>query len=193
MIHKCFFCSFLPHKEFRFLSGILPFAFHLCGMALHHYIDGCSHVPIVQNHVKVRVDQDKDKKPKQPNNSSNNKRITNENHTSKFLVTMLLISLNAAPAIYTCIFHQRGTLDIMAYLSEQASQDPNSNILFLLPCHSTPYYRFSFSVWNLFLLIFIHQISNRHYHPEHISGNRSRLLSTSRHTSDHPCFYSLLL
>ena len=146
------FCSFLPHKEFRFLSGVLPFTFHLCGMALHHYIDG-PHVSMVQNHVKIRADQnqDKDKKFKQPN--SDNKPIKNENHTSKFLVAMLLISLNAAPAIYTCMFHQRGALDVMEYLSEQASQNPKTNILFLLPCHSTPYYRLSFAVLNLFLVV----------------------------------------
>ena len=34
-----FHCSFLGHKEFRFLFGILPLAMHICGVFLHSVCD----------------------------------------------------------------------------------------------------------------------------------------------------------
>ncbi|CAH2072731.1 unnamed protein product [Thlaspi arvense] len=38
------------------------------------------------------------------------------------------------------LFHQRGTEDAMNYLSEEAYKERVKSILFLMPCHSTPYY-----------------------------------------------------
>jgi phosphatidylinositol glycan class B len=35
---------------------------------------------------------------------------------------------------------QRGTEDVMIYLSKEAQNEKVKGILFLMPCHATPYY-----------------------------------------------------
>ncbi|KAG9352203.1 hypothetical protein JZ751_020616 [Albula glossodonta] len=52
-----------------------------------------------------------------------------------------LVVLNLIPALYTGLVHQRGTLDVMSNLRQLcASTDPHPDVLFLMPCHSTPFY-----------------------------------------------------
>ncbi|XP_054626608.1 GPI mannosyltransferase 3 isoform X2 [Dunckerocampus dactyliophorus] len=55
---------------------------------------------------------------------------------SVLLVTNLLI------ALYTGLIHQRGALDVMHHLQTlcHVSEQPQPDILFLMPCHSTPFY-----------------------------------------------------
>lgn len=52
------------------------------------------------------------------------------------IVALLMVSV--PHTLYFSIVHQRGTLDVMDGLHSVAQQ--NSEILFLLPCHSTPLY-----------------------------------------------------
>ncbi|KAJ8391631.1 hypothetical protein AAFF_G00087720 [Aldrovandia affinis] len=52
-----------------------------------------------------------------------------------------LLVLNLIPALYTGLVHQRGTLDVMGHLRglcDIAGAQPE--VLFLMPCHSTPFY-----------------------------------------------------
>ena len=61
----------------------------------------------------------------------------------KLLVLFLLIT-NIPVALYTGLIHQRGTLDVMKGLEHQLQNyncEEDINVLFLMPCHSTPYYR----------------------------------------------------
>ncbi|XP_041715652.2 GPI mannosyltransferase 3-like isoform X4 [Coregonus clupeaformis] len=56
----------------------------------------------------------------------------------------LLVS-NLVPALYTGLLHQRGTLDVMGHLQtlcddSDPSTPPLPEVLFLMPCHSTPFY-----------------------------------------------------
>uniref|UniRef100_A0A671YKX6 Mannosyltransferase n=2 Tax=Sparus aurata TaxID=8175 RepID=A0A671YKX6_SPAAU len=56
----------------------------------------------------------------------------------------LLVS-NLAAALYTGLIHQRGTLDVMTRLQtlcdvSNISSPPQTDVLFLMPCHSTPFY-----------------------------------------------------
>lgn len=57
--------------------------------------------------------------------------------------TLLVVS-NLVPALYTGLIHQRGTLDVMGHLQSlcdvPSSSDLGPDVLFLMPCHSTPYY-----------------------------------------------------
>lgn len=62
-----------------------------------------------------------------------------------WVISIVLIVSNAVPALYLSQVHQRGSLDVMPKLSEIAhtykdEANNNANILFLMPCHSTPYY-----------------------------------------------------
>uniref|UniRef100_A0A087X7Y3 Mannosyltransferase n=2 Tax=Poecilia formosa TaxID=48698 RepID=A0A087X7Y3_POEFO len=57
----------------------------------------------------------------------------------------LLLVSNLVLALYTGLIHQRGTLDVMSHLQGlcEVSSDsarPQSDIFFLMPCHSTPFY-----------------------------------------------------
>jgi phosphatidylinositol glycan class B len=56
-------------------------------------------------------------------------------------VAIILFLGNAGPAYYLGFVHQRGTLDVMENLREISFNKPNdTHLLFLMPCHSTPYY-----------------------------------------------------
>lgn len=62
---------------------------------------------------------------------------------------MLLVS-NLAAALYTGLIHQRGTLDVMTHLHTLCNVSSTSSplqpdIVFLMPCHSTPFYRYRLS------------------------------------------------
>ncbi|KAF7660589.1 hypothetical protein LDENG_00279220 [Lucifuga dentata] len=56
-----------------------------------------------------------------------------------------LLVANLLPAVYTGLIHQRGALDVMNHLQllcdiSSISTRPQPDILFLMPCHSTPFY-----------------------------------------------------
>ncbi|KAJ8247869.1 hypothetical protein GJAV_G00251500 [Gymnothorax javanicus] len=52
-----------------------------------------------------------------------------------------LLVMNLIPALYTGLIHQRGALDVMTHLRQLCDiTNPQPEILFLMPCHSTPYY-----------------------------------------------------
>ncbi|XP_060734382.1 GPI mannosyltransferase 3 [Tachysurus vachellii] len=56
-----------------------------------------------------------------------------------------LLLLNLLPAFYTGLVHQRGVLDVMGHLQHlcdvrDSPSSPEPHVLFLMPCHSTPYY-----------------------------------------------------
>lgn len=56
----------------------------------------------------------------------------------------ILVVFNLLPALYTGLIHQRGTLDVMGHLQGLCDVNSSSSlkpdVLFLMPCHSTPYY-----------------------------------------------------
>lgn len=58
---------------------------------------------------------------------------------------LILLVANLVPALYTGLIHQRGTLDVMSHLQPlcDVSSVPDRlqpDVLFLMPCHSTPFY-----------------------------------------------------
>lgn len=59
-----------------------------------------------------------------------------------------LLVTNLFPALYTGLIHQRGTLDVMSRLQtlcdvSNVSTRLQPDVLFLMPCHSTPFYRYN--------------------------------------------------
>ena len=54
----------------------------------------------------------------------------------------IVLVLNVPLAIYLSVVHQRGTMDVISHLAATVNQEGNdgSSLLFLMPCHSTPYY-----------------------------------------------------
>ncbi|KAL9255738.1 Mannosyltransferase APTG1-like protein [Drosera capensis] len=56
------------------------------------------------------------------------------------LAIFLLLVTNIPMALYMSMVHQRGTEDVMGFLSRQASNGEVKPVLFLMSCHSTPCY-----------------------------------------------------
>ncbi|GLH01717.1 Mannosyltransferase [Gryllus bimaculatus] len=53
----------------------------------------------------------------------------------------IFLLASVIPCLYLGLFHQRGTLDVMQDLAQDAVDNPlHTDLLFLMPCHSTPLY-----------------------------------------------------
>ncbi|KAK1549848.1 hypothetical protein Q3G72_008903 [Acer saccharum] len=110
--------SVLGHKEFRFVLPVLPIALMFSGYSLA---------------VMERADYlDIQKK-----GSSN---ICVKWPSKTQLSIFFLLATNIPMAFYMSLVHQRGTEDVMNYLSREALNNKVKSILFLMPCHATPYY-----------------------------------------------------
>ncbi|KAL5548873.1 hypothetical protein UlMin_004104 [Ulmus minor] len=110
--------STLGHKEFRFVLPVLPIALIFSGYSLASL-----------------------SKPEY----SNSKRTGSSNLCSKWLPKLklaifLLLATNIPMALYMSVVHQRGTEDVMNHLSKEALEGKVNSVLFLMPCHATPYY-----------------------------------------------------
>uniref|UniRef100_J3L8V6 Mannosyltransferase n=1 Tax=Oryza brachyantha TaxID=4533 RepID=J3L8V6_ORYBR len=103
--------SILGHKEFRFVLPVLPLMFMFSGYNL---------AAMVQ---------------------FKGKGCNEKGHLSRLQLSVILLILTNLPmALYMSLFHQRGTEDVMFYLSREAHDGRVKSVLFLMPCHSTPYY-----------------------------------------------------
>ncbi|KAM3259147.1 hypothetical protein ACQJBY_050751 [Aegilops geniculata] len=103
--------SILGHKEFRFVLPVLPLALMFSGYFL------------------AAMSQFK------------GKNLHGKRHFSRLqLSVILLIITNIPMALYMSLCHQRGTEDVMFYLLKEAHNGSVKGVLFLMPCHSTPYY-----------------------------------------------------
>lgn len=59
----------------------------------------------------------------------------------KILVVFLILT-NVPFALYMSLIHQRGSLDVMRAIQENVKYNASKSVLFLMPCHSTPFYRY---------------------------------------------------
>ncbi|KAH7569299.1 hypothetical protein JRO89_XS06G0140200 [Xanthoceras sorbifolium] len=110
--------SVLGHKEFRFVLPVLPIALMFSGYSLA---------------VMERADYLDRKKE----GSSN----IHVKWPSKIQLSIFFLLVTNIPmAVYMSLVHQRGTEDVMNYLSREALNEKVKSILFLMPCHATPYY-----------------------------------------------------
>lgn len=110
--------SVLGHKEFRFVLPVLPIALMFSGYALA--------------------------KMKAPDSPDTEKKGSLRSHIKgpfkmRFSIFFLLAT-NIPMALYMSLVHQRGTEDVMIFLSKEARNEKVKSILFLMPCHATPYY-----------------------------------------------------
>ncbi|GMN24606.1 hypothetical protein TIFTF001_049160 [Ficus carica] len=56
------------------------------------------------------------------------------------LAVLFLLASNIPMALYMSLIHQRGTEDVMNHLSKEVPNEKVKSVLFLMPCHATPYY-----------------------------------------------------
>ncbi|ALC43901.1 CG12006 [Drosophila busckii] len=100
--------STVEHKEFRFVSSLLPLCLYIAAEALSRWSYSASSVKL-------------------------------------WLTALLILLGNALPAWYASTVHQKAPIDLMLKLRDIAhnyrdEREHRASILFLMPCHSTPYY-----------------------------------------------------
>ncbi|KAK2552896.1 GPI mannosyltransferase 3, partial [Acropora cervicornis] len=111
--------SFLSHKEFRFIFPVLPLAMCYCGLFLSSLCD-----------CQLRKNQ-----------AAHHQLLSGMK--AKLLVLFLAVT-NVPMALYTSTVHQRGSIDVMGYIHDESlkpTSDDGMSVLFLMPCHSTPFFR----------------------------------------------------
>ena len=59
---------------------------------------------------------------------------------TKFITGLVTIS-NFLMIMGVALLHQRGPISLMKHLRSENVLAANDSVLFLIPCHSTPYYR----------------------------------------------------
>ncbi|XP_078443491.1 alg9-like mannosyltransferase family isoform X2 [Wolffia australiana] len=109
--------SILGHKEFRFVLPVLPLALVFSGYFL-------ATAPAPSCHLR-----------KQRKSSSFYQLCP-----SRKTLVLFLIATNVPMALYMSLVHQRGSEDVMNFLAHEARDGKAKAILFLTPCHATPYY-----------------------------------------------------
>ncbi|XP_042472701.1 mannosyltransferase APTG1 [Zingiber officinale] len=109
--------SFLGHKEFRFVLPVLPIALMFSGYCL----------AVIA-------------KPDRSGTESKKFKPATKCPSNVQLAVLFLLVTNVPMALYMSLIHQRGSEDVMIHLSKEASKQGVKSVLFLMPCHSTPYY-----------------------------------------------------
>ncbi|XP_065059927.1 GPI mannosyltransferase 3-like [Rhopilema esculentum] len=116
--------SFVSHKEFRFLLPCIPFVHCIASKWFCDFVG------------QRRSEHGEDK----PSPEDENQDFIIVRKKSMVVLVFLGI-LNLFVALYFGLVHQRGTLDVMRFLrSDLKEKTADSAVLFLMPCHSTPYY-----------------------------------------------------
>ncbi|XP_017864281.1 PREDICTED: GPI mannosyltransferase 3 isoform X1 [Drosophila arizonae] len=100
--------STVEHKEFRFVTSLLPLCLYVCAESLSRWSYRAS-------------------------------------RTQLWAAALIILLGNVVPAWYLSTVHQKGPIELMPKLQEIAKdyrdeREQRANILFLMPCHSTPYY-----------------------------------------------------
>lgn len=62
-------------------------------------------------------------------------------------IVLLLILGNAPMALYFSLLHQRGAMEVVQFLHHESQIKSEMSSLFLMPCHSTPYYRYDVTLY----------------------------------------------
>ena len=128
--------SFLSHKEFRFIFPVLPLAMFYCGLFLSSLCD-----------CQLRKNQ-----------AAHHQLLSGMK--AKLLVLFLAVT-NVPMALYTSTVHQRGSIDVMSYIHDESlkpTSDDGMSVLFLMPCHSTPFFRYSDCL--IYIYIYIEMLPN---------------------------------
>ncbi|KAJ3323239.1 hypothetical protein HDV06_002006 [Boothiomyces sp. JEL0866] len=109
-IFVCLALSLQAHKEFRFLMPILPPMMVYAGRGLHYI-------------------------------QKSDKRLSRGGPKSMLIRSLFfIISTNLLIGYYFSRYHKSGVLQVAKYLRHQAYKGRVKSVLFLMPCHSTPFY-----------------------------------------------------
>ena len=121
---------------------------HICGCVLSGTFNDSSDDDSYDDDVAVTKESisENDKSEangleKKDDTSQNSIKLINSHKQWKWILIAGLILTNLPVALYTSLIHQRGVIDVTLYLHDEAATSSNMSVVFLMPCHSTPYYR----------------------------------------------------
>ncbi|XP_067929021.1 GPI mannosyltransferase 3-like [Watersipora subatra] len=165
LIWTVFSYSLLAHKEFRFVLPMVPMAMHVCGYyitVLHQQSSQRSNDSDPVNEEAVRSHLKKLNSKKTDNDSGLTVSELSDSVSESDIVAnvrrrlskprlhrpwfspktmlLLLVAGNLPMMLYFSVLHQRGSLDVVKFLHAESLEKPKMSIIFLMPCHSTPYY-----------------------------------------------------
>ncbi|XP_014782625.1 GPI mannosyltransferase 3, partial [Octopus bimaculoides] len=139
--------SFLSHKEFRFVMHTIPLSMHYCGIYFHSL---CTED--LQSNTKPHSSGKGHSFPSPENTSENaspdseqkKKYFVQKSRLTKAYYLLIFLAVTNLPlAFYFNLIHQRGTVLVTKFLHDEFAPEkltPTSRVLFLMPCHSTPFY-----------------------------------------------------
>lgn len=130
--------SILGHKEFRFVLPVLPLAMMFAGYGLATMEPSCAN-----QMSKSRTLQSDTSAKTSVHRISQEASVKHYSRNLLFLATVVgLLATNVPTALYMSLVHQRGSEAVMHYLSSEAVKGHVKSVMFLMPCHSTPFYSF---------------------------------------------------
>ncbi|PVV03512.1 hypothetical protein BB560_002000, partial [Smittium megazygosporum] len=146
--------SFAGHKEYRFLYPILPIGFLYAGIALDHLYNGFPVFNKLFQKDSAKIHRGNSLRGHNLNTANYECReteiYTKTNNSlnqllpsifpSKKLFLVIILATNFLPALFVNLFHNVGVVSVMKYLRSETKKGNVEDILFLMPCHSTPYY-----------------------------------------------------
>lgn len=133
--------STLGHKEFRFILPILPLVMMFAGYAIAILEQKWTRENDSSTHAYgSRAPGFWARMTSGVNRLKGNSIETRNGEKKVWAVFMLLLLTNLPAALYTSLVHQRGSEAVMKYLASEAQAGRAERVLFLMPCHATPYY-----------------------------------------------------
>eukprot|EP00250_Pteridium_aquilinum_P023112 c26218_g1_i1 orf=91-1770(+) len=134
--------SLLGHKEFRFVLPVLPLGLMFAGFALAsmQQSSGDRLLDSASESIEI-VNPSKSAKKKLDDKTAISSRKGKRQFWYRATVLGLLVT-NIPTALYTSVVHQRGNEAVMHFLSKEISNGRAESVMFLMPCHHTPYYSF---------------------------------------------------
>uniref|UniRef100_K7MK99 Mannosyltransferase n=2 Tax=Glycine subgen. Soja TaxID=1462606 RepID=K7MK99_SOYBN len=112
------FYSLLGHKEFRFVLPVLPIVLMFSVYSLAMIED--------PGYAQYKGNKSSKKHTRFPPKMG--------------AAILFLLATNIRMALYMSLVHRRGPEDVMNHLAREALHGKVKSILFLMPCHATPYY-----------------------------------------------------
>ncbi|KAJ2740660.1 hypothetical protein GGI20_005689 [Coemansia sp. BCRC 34301] len=120
-----FVFSLVSHMEYRFLYPLLPIGFMYAAVSINFLAGGLFKGAGPRSSGNVT----------RPNPESKRRRLWSVRN----IVAYLLVT-NVPAILYLNLVHQRGVVDVIAYLRAESRSGRVEDVGFLMPCHSTPYY-----------------------------------------------------
>jgi phosphatidylinositol glycan class B len=118
--------SLPAHKEFRFLLPALQLAMPYCGLGAAYLVEG---------------EQQRQKNKGTGKSKAATSFVSSTTFRNRFTIAML--GVQVPMILFFSLYHQRAQVQVMSYLqTSQTTSSSSLSVLFLTPCHTTPYYSY---------------------------------------------------